>query len=62
MDWLDEQDFYEICQQYRHSNEFKRWSTQMTTVEAFEALKTFIRRKIKAEIKIATDAMYIPSA
>jgi hypothetical protein len=40
--WLDEQLFYEYCQQYRHSVEWKRMESQLTTVEAFEALKDYI--------------------
>lgn len=42
LDWLDEQDFFEMCQQYRHSVEWRRGPGDKTTVEAFEALKAFI--------------------
>lgn len=57
-DWLDEQDFYELCQQYRHSVEWQRGKGDLTVANAFEALKEFIRKKIEAEIKRAIDEMH----
>src|SRR5687768_17014489 len=41
-DVLDSRDFYEACQRYRHSQEFHK-PPLMDTVEAFEALKDWIR-------------------
>lgn len=41
LDWLDEQDFYELMQAYRHAQEW----TQPTVVEAFEAVKAYIRER-----------------
>ena len=43
-DWLDEQDFYELCQQYRHAPLFPI----DIVLDAYEALKAHIRRQITA--------------
>lgn len=43
-DWLDEQEFYEYCQAYRHSG--LPSSPESTVVESFEALKKYIRDQI----------------
>jgi len=45
--WLDSQDFYEICQRYRHAQDaVPRGPGQPTAVEAFEDLKSAIRQQI----------------
>lgn len=53
--WLDEQEFYELCQQYRHSQEW----TAPPTVETFEALKAYIRAKIERELDMASESAVI---
>lgn len=40
-DPLDERDFYELMQAYRHAQEW----TQPTVVETFEAVKAYIRER-----------------
>jgi hypothetical protein len=48
-DWLDSEEFYELCQTYRHVNQ--RTSVgEEKTAEAFEALKEYIRGKLKEEL------------
>lgn len=42
-DWLDDQDFYEMCQQYRHAQDAVARPGFLTAAEAFEALKEYIR-------------------
>lgn len=47
MDWLDKQEFYEVCQTYRHARDM--WPNvegAPTAAEAFEALKEYIRKKV----------------
>lgn len=44
--WLDEQDFYEVCQAYRHSREIPLGLP--TPVQAFEALKDYIAARCAA--------------
>lgn len=51
MSWLEEQDFYEMCQRYRHSTEF----TDPTTVDAFEALKAHIRKQVQEQMSECCD-------
>jgi hypothetical protein len=41
-DVLESRDFYEVCQRYRHSQEFHKLPL-MNTLEAFAALKQWIR-------------------
>jgi hypothetical protein len=54
-DWLDDKPFYELCQQYRHSHEF----STPTVVEAYEALKDYIRERIEEELEDASEAASI---
>lgn len=42
-DWLDDQDFYEMCQQYRHARDIAAPPGFLSAAEAFEALKEYIR-------------------
>jgi hypothetical protein len=42
LEWLESQDFYELCQQYRHSHEVSGHPGIPTVVEAFERLKLSI--------------------
>lgn len=44
-DWLDEQEFFDICQAYRHSQDGQP-DFMPTPAEAFEALKKYIRDQI----------------
>lgn len=47
-DWLDEQEFYEICQQYRHARDgVERHPGLLTAAEAFEVLKAYIRERME---------------
>lgn len=43
VDVLESRDFYEVCQQYRHSREVPIASGMLNTIESFEALKNWIR-------------------
>jgi len=42
-DYLDEQDFYEMCQQYRHAKDVIAPPGLPNASEAYEALKLYIR-------------------
>lgn len=43
-DWLDSEEFYELCQQYRWAQDgVRRGPGALTAVEAFEQLKSHIR-------------------
>lgn len=55
MDWLDGQDFYELCQQYRHAQEW----TQPTVVEAFWSLKNYILTRLEKELDDASETAAI---
>jgi len=45
MDYLDEQEFYEVCQRYRHAKDWKTEDGRGTASQAFEALKDYIRQQ-----------------
>lgn len=46
-DWLDEQEFFDICQSYRHAGDGSPIFPGMpTAAESFEALKKYIRDQI----------------
>lgn len=46
-DWLDEQEFYDICQSYRYAKDVVADFPGMpTAAEAFEAMKKYIRDQI----------------
>lgn len=45
IDWLDDYEFYELMQNYRHINQHRHVGEEKT-VEAFEAVKAFIRQKL----------------
>lgn len=51
-DWLDEQEFYEYCQNYRHSTDRPFMPGMQNTVEAFEALKKYIRDQIEVQCSL----------
>ena len=40
---LDGQDFYELCQQYRHSNEIPPHPSLPNVVQAFDNLREYIK-------------------
>lgn len=42
-DPLESPDFYEVCQQYRHAQDIVARPGQLTAVQAFEALKAWLR-------------------
>ena len=47
--WLDEQDFYEICQVYRHARDPLPIAPGfLNAAEAFEQLKQYIRERMNA--------------
>lgn len=47
--WLEEQEFYEVCQQYRHAPDLENpRDDRMVAVKAFEFLKDYIRAHIAA--------------
>lgn len=55
-DWLDEQEFYEVCKSYWHAKDAVADFPGMPTAgEAFEALKKYVRERIELE-KILTSA------
>jgi hypothetical protein len=43
--WLDSEEFYEICQQYRHVKDYD-WADVVTS-EKFAMLKDFIKEKVR---------------
>lgn len=43
--WLEGQEFYEVCQQYRHAKDLDNNLTSAS--DAFEQLKTFIRINVE---------------
>lgn len=45
-EWLDEQDFYEVCQQYRHTPVDR----PQDVIKAFEDLKAFIIEKVTVRL------------
>jgi hypothetical protein len=52
-DWLDEQEFYDICQSYRHAKDVVADFPGMpTAAEAFEALKKYIRDQIEVQCSL----------
>ncbi len=52
-DWLDEQEFYEVCQTYRHASAVRaNIHGFLTPAEAFEALKKYIRDQISVASSI----------
>jgi hypothetical protein len=48
-DWLDAHEFYELCQQYRHS-------VEPDVVKAFEALKAYIRDQVDTQMRDCCDS------
>ncbi len=47
-DYLDEQDFYEVCQTYRHAQDVLPLAPGLlTAAEAFDALKEYIRQNLQ---------------
>lgn len=44
--WLESQDFYELCQMYRHSQEWRPVPGALTVTEAFERLKDEISNHV----------------
>lgn len=51
-DWLDEQEFFEVCQSYRHAEDISGALPGPTPSEAFEALKKYIRDQISVASSI----------
>ena len=52
-DWLDEQEFYEYCQNYRHASDLDpKMPGAPTATEAFEMLKKYIRDQISVASSI----------
>lgn len=48
-DWLDDREFYEVCQQYRHAQDYICADPNFpSVVQAFEQLKDYIRAKSAA--------------
>jgi hypothetical protein len=43
--WLDSEEFYEICQKYRHAKDYD-WADVVTS-EKFAMLKDFIKEKVR---------------
>lgn len=51
-EWLDDQEFYEVCQRYRHAQDMLGTGSILpTAAEAFEQLKDYIRQQIAAAPK-----------
>jgi len=46
LSWLDERDFYEIMQEYRHAPDLEGGLPNQAA-KAFEKVKQFIRRKVR---------------
>lgn len=55
-DKLDTQDFYEVMQQYRHSN----INNQEAVVEAFENVKTWIRENVLGNVQEEKENENVP--
>lgn len=49
-DWLESQDFYELCQNYRHAPDMMKREGQDNAAEAFERLKREIGQRHAARI------------
>lgn len=47
LDFLEEHEFYELMQQYRHLP----LMPQSDVIDAYEAVKAFIRRQVTAELQ-----------
>lgn len=51
-DWLDEQEFFDICQSYRHAQDaISTFPGMPTASEAFEELKKYIRDNVARTIE-----------
>ncbi|MCK9543433.1 MAG: hypothetical protein M0R03_15540 [Novosphingobium sp.] len=55
-DKLDSQDFYEVMQQYRHSN----MDNQEAVVKAFENVKTWIRENLLGNVQVNEENENVP--
>lgn len=52
-DWLDEQEFFDLCQSYRHSQDaVADFPGMPTSAEAFETLKKYIRDQIEVQCSL----------